>query len=123
MAGERERGVNLMEKAMRLNPHHPGWYHLVRYMVSYRRGEYDLALAEAQRFNIPAFHFDPIIRAAVLGQLGRHAEARSAVQELLAIVPDFESRGASLVRRFAYLDENVEMLVDGLHKAGLDAIQ
>ena len=120
MAGEQERGVNLMEKAIRLNPHHPGWYHLVRYMEDYRRGEYDLALIEARRFNTPVFHFDPLIRAAVLGQLDRQAEAKEAVDELLALVPDFEGRGESLIRRFAYLDEHVEMLADGLRKAGLE---
>jgi tetratricopeptide (TPR) repeat protein len=25
--GERERPLRLIQKAMRLNPHHPGWYH------------------------------------------------------------------------------------------------
>ncbi|CAB1076465.1 hypothetical protein D1AOALGA4SA_4261 [Olavius algarvensis Delta 1 endosymbiont] len=25
--------MNLMGKAMRLNPHHPGWYHIVAFMT------------------------------------------------------------------------------------------
>lgn len=120
MAGERARGVALMERVRRLNPHHPGWYHLVPYMEAYRVGDYHSALIEARRFNIPAFHFDPMIRAAVLGQLGRQEEAQQAIDELLALVPDFETRGRSLICRYAYLDENVEMLVEGLHKAGLE---
>ena len=32
----------------------------------------------------------------------------------------YRLRGRSLIRRFAYLDEHVEMLVDGLRKAGLE---
>jgi hypothetical protein len=36
------------------------------------------------------------------------------------LVPDFESRGRSLIKRMVYLDEHVEILVDGLHKAGLE---
>jgi adenylate cyclase len=123
MAGEWERGLQLITKAMRLNPHHPGWYHLVPYMIYYRQGEYDLAWIEAKRFNIPAFHWDPLIRAAVLGQLGRQVEAKKAVDELLALVPDFEHRGKIIIRRFAYLDEHVDMLVDGLRKAGLEIEQ
>jgi hypothetical protein len=40
MVGEWERGLKLMEKAMRLNPHHPGWYQFVPFMKYYRQGEY-----------------------------------------------------------------------------------
>ena len=119
MAGEWERSLTLTKKVMRLNPHHPGWYHLVPYMIHYRQGDFEPALIEARCFNTPDFHWDPIIRAAVLGKLGRQAEASTAVDELLALVPDFQSRGQSLIRRFAYLDEHVEMLADGLRKAGL----
>jgi hypothetical protein len=122
MAGERERGVELMDRVMRLNPHHPGWYHLVPYMEAYRQGDYETALIEARRFNIPGHHYDPIIRIAVLGQLGRQEEANQAIDELLALVPDFRTRGHSLIRRFAYLDEHVEMLVEGLRKAGLTMV-
>jgi adenylate cyclase len=122
MAGERERGVALMDKVKRLNPHHPGWYHLVPYMEAYREGDYEAALIEANRFNIPAFHFDPLIRAAVLGQLDRQEEAQEVIDELLALVPDFETRGRSLIQRFAYLDEHVNMIWDGLRKAGFENI-
>jgi tetratricopeptide (TPR) repeat protein len=120
MAGKRERGVALMERARRLNPHHPGWYHLVPYIEAYREGDYETALIEARRFNIPAFHFDPMIRAAVLGQLGRQEEAKEAIDELQTLVPDFDTRGRSLIQRFAYSDENVDMLLEGLQKAGLE---
>ena len=117
--GQWERGLDLMRKAMRLNPHHPSWYHLVPYLDHYRRGEYDLAWDEARRYNTPAYFWDPLIRAATLGQMGRQGEASVAVRELLALVPDFRRRGPSLIRRFAYLDEHVEMLLEGLRKAGL----
>jgi adenylate cyclase len=120
MVGEWDRAMKLMGKAMRLNPHHPGWYHIVAFMNSYRQGEYDLALIEARRFNTPEFFWDPLIRAAVLGQLDRRAEAEKAVDELLALVPDFNLRGWSLIRRLAFLDEHVEMLLEGLRRAGLE---
>jgi len=119
MVGEWDRAMKLMGKAMRLNPHHPGWYHIVAFMNYYRQGEFDLALIEARRFNTPDFFWDPLIRAAVLGQLKRREDARKAVDELLALVPDFNLRGRSLIRRLAYLDEHVEILWDGLCKAGL----
>jgi hypothetical protein len=34
-------------------------------------------------------------------------------------VPDFEHRERDLMRRVAYLDENVDVLLEGLQKAGL----
>jgi len=123
MVGEWDRAMKLMDKAMRLNPHHPGWFHIVGFMNSYRQGEYDLALIEAQRFNTPGFFWDPLIRAAVLGQIDRPSEAKKAVDELLALVPDFYQRGRSLIRRLAYLDEHVEILRDGLCKAGIGELQ
>ena len=120
MVGEWDRAMKLMGKAMHLNPHHPGWYHIVAFMNYYRQGDYDRALIEAQRFNTPDFFWDPLIRAAVLGQLERRAEAEKAVDELLALLPDFYLRGPSLIRRLAYLDEHVDMLMEGLRKAGLE---
>jgi adenylate cyclase len=119
MVGQWDHAMKLMGKAMSLNPHHPGWFHIVAFINYYRHGDYDLALIEAQRFNTPDFFWDPLIRAAVLGQLDRRAEAEKAVDELLALVPDFNLRGRSLIRRLAYLDEHVDMLAEGLRKAGL----
>jgi adenylate cyclase len=123
MVGEWDRAMKLMGKAMRLNPHHPGWYHIVAFMNYYRQGEYDLSLIEAQRFNTPDFFWDPLVRAAVLGQLDLRAEAEKAVSELLALIPDFYLRGRSLIRRLAYLDEHVEILWDGLCKAGMGELE
>ena len=123
MVGDWDRAMKLMGKAMRLNPHHPGWYHIVAFMNYYRQGEYDLALVEARRFNTPDFFWDPLIRAAILGQLDRRSEAEKAVDELLALEPDFNLRGRSLIRRLAYLDEHVEILRDGLCKAGIGELQ
>ena len=118
--GQRERSLALMRKAMRLNPHHPGWYHFVPFLYHYYRGEYNTALVDANGFNTPDYFWDTLIRAAVLGQLDRQTEAKKAEGELLALVPDFERRGHSLIQRMVYLEENTEMLLDGLRKAGLE---
>ena len=118
--GEWERGLQLMLKAMRLNPYHPGWYYLVPFLDQYRRADYEAALSEARRFNTPGYFWDPLIRAAALGQLGRKTEAIEAKDELLALVPDFNRRGRSLIRRLLFVDEHVAMLLDGLRKAGLE---
>ena len=117
--GQGERGLAIIQKAMRLNPHHPGWYHFIPFSYHFYQGDYESALFAANGFNTPEFFWDPLIRTAVLGQLDRQAEAKKTAGELLAIVPDFEPRSRSLIQRMVFLEEHAEMLLEGLHKAGV----
>ena len=88
--------------------------------ISSNHGKY--ALAYANGFNTPEYFWDPLIQASVLGQLGNYEEAGNAVDELLALVPDFETRGRSLIHRMVYLEGNTKMLIEGLAKAGLGVV-
>jgi hypothetical protein len=88
-------------------------------MYHYFHGHYPEAWDYAGRISIPSF-WDPLSRAATAGQRGLHDQARTALQELLQMRPDFVSRARNLMQRFVYLDEHVEMLLDGLLKAGLN---
>jgi len=117
--GQGERGLAIIQKAMRLNPHHPGWYHFIPFSYHFYQGDYESALFAANGFNTPEFFWDPLIRTAVLGQLDRQAEAKKAAGELMAIVPDFGPRSRSLIQRMVFLQEHTEMLLEGLHKAGV----
>jgi hypothetical protein len=60
--------------------------------------------------------------AAALGQLGLKENAGAAVRELLTLNPDFATRARELMRPQLFSDENVEMLLDGLRKAGLESV-
>jgi tetratricopeptide (TPR) repeat protein len=120
MVGEWKLAMELIRKAMRLNPHHPGWCHILAFMNYYRQGMYDLAWIEAQRFNTPDFFWDPLIRAAVLGKLGRRSDAQHAAGQLFDLKPDFILRGPDLIRRLTFLDEHVAMLLEGLREAALE---
>ncbi len=117
---QREEGLALIRKAMRWNPHHPGWYHFVLFLYHYYHGDFKTALVDAHGFNTPDYIWDPLVRAAVSGQLGRREEAKKAAGELLTLVPDFEHRGRDLMRRMVFEEANVEMLLDGLRKAGVN---
>lgn len=119
MAGEWTRGIELIEQGIRLNPHLPSTYRVAHSIDHYRKGRYDEALAEAQRINAPGLFLEPLLRAAVLGQLGRAKDAQAPLNQLLKLHPDFASRGPELTRRWVFSKENVEMLMEGLRKAGL----
>ena len=122
MAGDWEYGIDLMDRACEMNPHYPGWHHLVYFMNYYRLSQFEEALIHANKFNTSDFYWDPLIRAAVLSQLDEKKEMKEALYQLMSLVPDFKQRGRSMIRRFAFSDSNVDLLWDGLRKAGIDKI-
>ena len=117
--GEWERGIDLLKKGIKLNPYHPTWFHLATFMDCYRRGEYESALGEALKFNFPDLYLDPMMRAAALSRLGRQSEARTAVDQLLELEPDFATCGRLLIKRYVKVDDLVDTIIEGLRKAGL----
>jgi adenylate cyclase len=117
--GEWDRGLAILAKSLELNPHYPGWFHMAPYFYFYQQGRYMEALQEAQQFQMPQFFWDPLLRAAALGQLGRDQEAAKAVEELLAVKPDFPSQARFLIGCYAKSPHLVEGLLEGLHLAGL----
>ena len=60
------------------------------------------------------------MRAAAIVQLGQGEEGRTALDELLKLVPDFAHSGRSLLSRYVKADGLMEKLMEGLRKAGLD---
>ena len=118
-AGDWEYGLGVVDRAIQLNPHHPGWYHYLAFLDAYRRRDYPGALATALKVNMPGYHYPHVYLAAVYGQLGEQQRARAALRDLQALVPNF---GAVAREDFGkWLDaELTEHLLDGLRKAGLD---
>ena len=121
--GEWDRGLDLLARGMELNPYHPTWFHLVPFMNRFRLGEYELAYAEALKFNYPELFWDPLMRAAVLARLGRRDEAKEAVGQLLGLIPDFATSGRTSIESYVKVGELVEELVAGLREAGLADLQ
>lgn len=117
--GEWDRGLTLLKKGMKLNPHHPSWFHLAFYMDFYRNGQYEQAFSEAIKFNYPELYLDPMMRAAALGQMGKEREARDSVGKLLTLDPDFKHRARQMIGRYVKVDDLVDKIIEGLHKAGL----
>ncbi len=117
-SGDWEHGCALVESALQLNPHHPGWYWFAHFLNAYRKGDYRGALSIALKFNLPGYFLSHALTAAVYGQLGMRP-AEKALQELLAIRPDFAVEARKEFEKF-YDPELVEHLIDGLRKAGLE---
>ena len=118
-SGDFERGVKLTRRAMEMNPHHAGWFHFGLIWDHYNRGEYDKVLEHANRVNMPGFFWPPLIIASVCGQLGRTSEATTAVNQLLAIDPEFAAHARKIIEPWLYATGFIDPLLDGLRKAGL----
>jgi TolB-like protein/Tfp pilus assembly protein PilF len=118
-SGEWDRGCEMVESAMQLNPNCPGYFYFARCCNGYRLGKYAEVLEAVARMNMPSYFHVPALQAAALGQLGRHEEARKAVQDLLALRPDFGTVARQEYAKW-YSTELIEQIIDGLRKAGLE---
>ncbi len=120
-AGDWTQGLELVERAQRLNPHHPGWFWLPNFYNSYRVGDYAAALQAAAKVNMPAYFWAYVVTIAAQGQLGGRPAAADALQQLLRIKPDIARTVRNDLQKWFVEEELVEHLIDGLRKAGLDA--
>ena len=116
--GDWDHGCELAERAMQLNPHHPGWYRFSSFFRAYRRGEFEDALEIALRINMPSYFYTHVALAAAYGRMGQIAAARGALAELLAQKPDFADIARDELGK--WMDaELVEAVLEGLRRAGL----
>jgi len=120
MRGEFEAGLPLLDRAISVNPCHPSWFHSAHVVNHLARREYELALAESERHHPHQSYFAPLVHAAMLGKLGRIADAKPHVEQLLAQKPDFLARPFELLYRILKIDPLIDDLVDGL-QAAVDA--
>ncbi len=119
LSGQVSRAVEMADRAIRLSPYSPRWYHIIPFMNYYMDEEYALALSEALQINAPTCFWDPLLRAAAYGQLGRRSEARSAYAELLQIQPAFVERRERLLKGLFLSEAMLKKVLGGLKAAGL----
>ncbi len=120
-AGDWDRCLEMTNRAMALNPDHPGWYRFGTFFHHYLQGEFDKALEIAQRINMPAYFADPYVRCIAHAQLGHENKAQGALEEFLAAWPNAKKtfRGEHFNRWIFAQPELVERVEDGFAKAGL----
>ena len=119
LLGDWERGPELIRKAMSLNPYYRPIAHYALWVRALHRKDLEEAYQETVNLRPPSLFWTPLAKAATLGLLGRHKEAKRSAADLLALKPDFADRGRRLISRFIKQDDIVQQVIQGLKKAGV----
>jgi TolB-like protein len=118
--GDFEHSLPMAKKAIALSPNPPPWVHLAIFLDYYHKGQYEVALAEAQIIETGDFR-TPAILAAVNGQLGRVLEARQALSKLRTLFQgSLDDLNQELIQRNGFAPELADHIVEGLRKAGVE---
>ncbi len=118
LMGDWERGKKLLDLVFENNVHVPLWLYGITCLYHYRLGDYESALAEANKNRIPGLFWGPAYRAATLAQLGRLPEAEREFDHLLQCRPDFGRVGRTLMGNYIKEDSLLEHVFEGFQKIG-----
>ena len=114
-----EKGKVILDKAMKKNTGFPLFFHGATCLYYYRLNKYKEALKEAQKYDVQGLFWGPLLRAACMGKMDERKKARSQVEQLLLLKPDFETKAQELLSYYIKEDELLLEVLDGLRKAGL----
>jgi len=121
--GRLDEAIEQFETAIRLSPHDPfRWaFYSYRALAHLFRGEHEDAVAWARRsVAIPnAQYWARAHLVAALGHLTDARRAREARDELLQVKPEFSIEFAREHLFYLKRDDQMEMYLDGLRKAGV----
>ncbi len=123
-SGETSEALDLIERAKRLNPNFPDWYHRVAGYGFLLTGQHEKAVDEftplfEKEGTIPSQSFGGLLVAASLAHAGQAEEAK------VVLAPYLTRHPATTVKTLAYLfkwfkrREHLDIVLDGLRKAGL----
>ncbi len=114
---EAAEAVELIERAIRLNPDTPDWYAYGLGISQYFASQFEDSIATLKRAR-PATFQSRLYLAASYAQLGRDEEATQLVQSLLQENPAFSAR--EYAAAIGIIDERaLAHFVEGLREAGL----
>jgi len=114
--GRSEEAIELLEKAMRLNPFYPDQYVWHLGGAHFNLKNYDKAIATIKTMQNPTE--GRRILAACYGMLGKTAEAKQQADLILKAHPDFDLDHWASILPDAF-DQDTDHFIEGLRKAGL----
>lgn len=113
------RGLELIENAAKLNSVQPGYHRIVPFFYHFGKGNYEAALKETLRLNVPTNAWDPVLRILVYYQLGQHTLLKGASQRLFELDPDFVKHREQFLKGLLFKQERIDMVAEILYKSGI----
>jgi len=114
-----ERAKLLLDRCMLTYQVYPKIFHGATALYYYRKMEYEPALVEANKYNLPRMFWGPLLRIAIKGQLGKQTEAAADIELLNELKPNFKEKSSILISRYIKENTLVDHVLAGLNKAGL----
>ena len=112
-----ERAIQLLNRAMRLNPCYPDWYLWYLGEAYFHLRDFEQAIATLQKMSDPSEAHR--LLASSYAHLGLMEEARYHARQVMMVHPDFSIEHWREVPPYKHT-EQVEVLIEGLQKAGLE---
>ena len=98
LLGDWKHGPALIRRAMSVNPYYNIVAHYPLWVDWIRKEGYRQAYQETLNFRTPTLFWDPLMKAAACGLIGKQEEGRQAAGNLLALKPDFTRQGRRLIQ-------------------------
>lgn len=115
--GSADEGIALIQKALRLNPHPPGWYYWLLGLAQYAATRYGDAIVTLRHESTHRTGSQRIL-AASLAQVGRLEEARAEARQFLAANPHFSMDYRARTQPFRF-ESDRQHFIEGYLRAGL----
>jgi tetratricopeptide (TPR) repeat protein len=119
MAGQWQRGRELVERALSRDPGYAGYCHAVLALIAYMQRDGDRAEAEIRQANLTKFSLYHAIAAVIFADRDLMTEARREAALFTELHPKFVAILDSELRKRNLRPEDHARLVMGLLKAGV----
>lgn len=118
--GRWEEGLSHLEKAMKLSPVYPRWFHYPFFIKATLDKDYESALLHVKKYDSPGVFWYHVAMAISLANLGQKEEAHQEVEKLRHVYPGFEEHAYRETRQWLRVDEEVEFFIQAYRKAGMN---
>ena len=117
--GQPGRALELMERAVRLNPHYPDWYYAMLIDAYFHNKKFEDTIMVLKKKKNRSPIWDPLFMAMSYAQLGRVNEIKASVEQLFRDQPDWSAeRHIAESAKYAR-DTELNLFLDSVEKAGL----
>ncbi|MBY3385891.1 MULTISPECIES: adenylate cyclase [Rhizobium] len=121
MSGEWQRGAELLDRALALNPGGGGYYHGTRALAAYMLHDDETAVIEIKQANLQKFPLFHAVAAVIYVNAGMIDDARRAASSFDAMRPDFIPNVVAELKARNFRPADRARLIADIRRAGLPA--